>query len=296
MAKKKKTEDENLNEEFNDDSLDDISDADDSFGLPDVELEPLDRDEESEPEPAEEAPTEEESTEPLAEQEEEPAEAESETEVTSSYDEDTSYGGGDNGGDDGGDDGDDGDDGDSNDDNDEYKPYVPPKPESIGPKLFLFGLIIVVAGALVWYFMFFKPEQDRKEKAAQEQIEKQRRDSIRNAQAEQERLAAEKAAREAEEQAAAEEEAQPEVGTVTTISERTNRYYVVIASFVDDDLAADYGSKLAPDGVSTTIIPPFGGKQFYRLAIADHGSFAEAQTNADELKGTYGEGLWVLKY
>ncbi len=40
MAKKKQ-KDEEKNEEFNEDSFEDINDADDSFGLPDVEMEPL---------------------------------------------------------------------------------------------------------------------------------------------------------------------------------------------------------------------------------------------------------------
>ena len=71
---------------------------------------------------------------------------------------------------------------------------------------------------------------------------------------------------------------------------------MVVNSFIDDDLAADFANKLAGEGVSSSLIPPFSDKKFYRLAVSDHESFDEAQSNADQLKATYGEGLWVLKY
>ena len=58
----------------------------------------------------------------------------------------------------------------------------------------------------------------------------------------------------------------------------------------------DYAKKLSEKGVSTKIIPPFGGKKFYRLAIADDETVALAQTKADGAKADYGAGVWVLKY
>jgi len=61
-------------------------------------------------------------------------------------------------------------------------------------------------------------------------------------------------------------------------------------------LAKGYGNKLAAEGISTSLISPFGTVKYYRLAIASPESFAEAQGNADEIKENYGAALWVLKF
>ena len=90
--------------------------------------------------------------------------------------------------------------------------------------------------------------------------------------------------------------AKPVIGTIETLTAPTRRYYVIVTSDIDDDLLMDYAKKLSEKGVSTKIIPPFGGKNFYRLAIADHDSFASAQTNADAAKSDYGNTVWVLRY
>jgi hypothetical protein len=111
------------------------------------------------------------------------------------------------------------------------------------------------------------------------------------------RLAKEKEAEEqrAKELAAA-AEAKPAIGTIETLSGRTGRYYVVIASAVDGDLIMDYANKLSAKGTSTRIIPPYGKWKFYRLTIGDFDSFAAAQTSADEAKPEFGQGAWVKKY
>ena len=95
-----------------------------------------------------------------------------------------------------------------------------------------------------------------------------------------------------------EPEPEPEIipGEVRTITERTSRYYIIISSSIDGDLAMDMGKKLAEAGKSPVIIPPYGGKIYYRLAVEDHATFNEAQSRADELKAEMGDGLWVLKY
>jgi hypothetical protein len=85
-------------------------------------------------------------------------------------------------------------------------------------------------------------------------------------------------------------------GAIQTITEKTGRYYVIISSSVDGDLANDYAKKLSDGGVSCMILGPPDGKGFYRLALADYGTFSEANTRAIELKGTYGEEVWVFKF
>ena len=172
-------------------------------------------------------------------------------------------------------------------------PYVPAEePKSNAPMIIglIIGLVVVVAGFLI-YFYVYKPKA---EKAKQEQLAKV---AAQKKQVEEERLAK---LREEEERKRREAEAaanaKPAEGTIETLTERTKRYYVVVSSNIDDDLIMDYAKKLSAKGVSTKIISPFGKVKFYRLAIADHDTFALAQTNADAAKTDYGSTLWVIKY
>jgi hypothetical protein len=85
-------------------------------------------------------------------------------------------------------------------------------------------------------------------------------------------------------------------GEVLQITESTDRYYVVISSSFDSDLANDYAKKLASEGFTSKILAPRGKAMFYRLSIADYASLPEASLKAEELKSTYGEGVWVIRY
>jgi len=176
----------------------------------------------------------------------------------------------------------------------ERVPYVPmEEPKSNAPMIIglIIGLVVVVAGFLI-YFYVYKPKA---EKAKQEQLAKAA--ELKKQKAEEARLAK---IREDEERKRKEAEAaanaKPAEGTIETLTERTRRYYVVVSSNVDDDLIMDYARKLSAKGISTKIIPPFGKTKFYRMAIADHDTFALAQTNADAAKAEYGSMLWVIKY
>ncbi len=289
MAKKKQ-KDEEKNEEFNEDSFEDINDADDSFGLPDVEMEPLSEVDEPEEETGDSA-EEETAKEDAAGEADADIEGEASQEVEASG-EDYSYK------EPGEDEAvDETETTDQSAETEETSSYLPPKKESIMPKLLVLGAIVIFAGLAIWYFLFYRPEQARlvaEEKVRQEQLDQQRAEELRQQQeADRRRAEEEEAARLAALEA---EPKEPELGTITEISERTGRYYVVIGSFIDDDLAKDYGNKLAVEGLNTSLISPFGTVKFYRLALASHESFAEAQGNADELKATYGEALWVLKF
>lgn len=151
-------------------------------------------------------------------------------------------------------------------------------------------LVVAIAGYLIYQYVYV-PSQ---EKAKKEALARQQ---AANKKAEDERIAREKAA--AEEERRRQEalaNAKPAVGTIEVLNARTRRYYVVIVSDIDDDLLMDYAKKLSATGVSSKVIPPFGGKNFHRLAIADHDTFANAQAGADAAKATYGAGVWVLKY
>jgi len=175
--------------------------------------------------------------------------------------------------------------------------YTPPDEEKSSAPLIIglvIGAVIIVAGFLIYNYVY-KPaqEKERKEladrKAEQDAIDKRDREA---------RLAREK--EEARQKAIADSiaiaNAKPQIATIETLSERTRRYYVVITAGIDDDLVMDYAKKLSKEGVGTKIIPPFGKTKFYRLAIADHETYALAQSNADAVKEKYGSEVWVGRY
>jgi len=86
-------------------------------------------------------------------------------------------------------------------------------------------------------------------------------------------------------------------GEYETINSSTGRYYIVLNSFFDEDLASDYAKELADRGVSTLILSPSNRNGFNRVVIdEDFGSFNAAESRMSELKGTYGDDIWVLKY
>ncbi len=238
-------------------------DSEDNFGLPEIDFKPIDRDVEPVVEPADETTvsynTESESIEEL------PAAA-VENEVTSppATQEEIPY---------------------LPEDADEEKTTSP----------VVLGLIIVslvAAAVLLTYFFIYKPKADKAlaEKEAKAKIvalkEKEKQDSLF-------RLAEENRRLEAERNAV---KPKPAVGTIETLADRTQLYYVIVTSNIDDDLVMDFAKKLSLKGVSTKIIPPFGKNQYYRLSISEQDTFAKAQADADGAKAEYGNSLWVIKY
>lgn len=258
---KKDNKDELEDNDNNKDKNEDINENDDSFGLPHVEYEPIDYDEPSYGEtPADEPEN-----------------------VETSANDDGAYGQSEEG----------------YQEEQAYVPgsYVPPSDNSVVPKVIALVLILLLVGAGVWYFGFHKPEQEALERARveeQRQLELQEKREAQ-ARAEQERQALEQAqAEEAEAKLGA--EAESTTGTIETISSRTGRYYVVIASGIDEDLAMDHAKKLSNNGISATIIEPFGNSKFHRIAIENRDTWAAAQSEANKLKSEYGDEVWVIKY
>jgi hypothetical protein len=89
---------------------------------------------------------------------------------------------------------------------------------------------------------------------------------------------------------------EPMVGVMTDVNARTGRAYIVVSSFIDVDLAHDYGNKLAGEGVSTVVIAPYGNVKYYRLSVADFPTVGDALAKVDQYKAKYGDNIWVLKY
>lgn len=93
---------------------------------------------------------------------------------------------------------------------------------------------------------------------------------------------------------------EPEVAdnVLTEITGRASspRYFVVVGSFIDNDLAKDYSTKLNKSGNPTFLIHPYGEKAFYRLAVAQFDNVTQALEVMEDQQGNFEENLWVLKY
>lgn len=279
MAKDKKP-----NGDEPEDSSDSFDESDDTFGLPEIEYEPIKREEEpapDEPEPDEISRPAEIEAEREEEEVSEPA-ASGISDGPGPFEEERRY---------------------------EEPRYEEPErtqyeysyshePESpVWPKVLMFvvGLVIIV-GAGLWYFLSYKPQKEEESRiiaarqaAADEAFRKER--------SRQDSLAAIESARiKRINDSLASIPPKPAFGNIDTLTGRTGRYYVVVASNIDDDLLMDYARKLSASGVSSKLIPPHGKVKFYRLAIAEGDTYATAQSTADGLKADYGSGLWVTKY
>jgi hypothetical protein len=104
---------------------------------------------------------------------------------------------------------------------------------------------------------------------------------------------------EPEEEVAPEPEVNPlaPYSDITTISGPTGRSYIVIGSFVDADLAMDFGNKMMAQGVGVKIIAPTGrAPLMHRVAVADFADFSKAMSEVEKFRNSYGDNSWVLKY
>ena len=257
MARRKKPEDQP------DENTDQNAGNDDTFGLPEIEYQPINR-ETTPPPPDVPAPEPQEQINQPQYTEEQPVtntpmerDEVRQTEYTSTY-------------------------------------YDEDEGNSPWPKILGIAALLLIIGAAGWYFGWKKPNDTAAKIKLQEQ-EQARLDSARRQQdleaAEQRRIADENQRR-----ADSVANATPAVGTIETLNERTGRYYVVVASAIDGDLLMDYAKKLSEKGVNAKIIAPYGNVKFHRLTVAQGETFAATQQTADQLKSEYTEGAWVIKY
>ena len=105
------------------------------------------------------------------------------------------------------------------------------------------------------------------------------------------------------------------IGVISEISQPLNKYYLIVASFLDNDLAFDYAEKLILSESNVIIIPPFSASKFTRVALEyetlDNKIFfiptrriflkvvddeIVSNIGLDKYKDEFDEQLWVLKY
>lgn len=194
-------------------------------------------------------------------------------------------------------------------------------------------VIVLLAGSAgIWYWGIYKPEQEAKEKARLEQVAKAEAEKKRKEQAAQNKVRYDDLIESADLEVAQENwetalslysdasalfpnqqypqdqlvlvntkldekaalEARKAAGIVETISSPTGRFYIIISSSVDGDLAMDYASKLAKEGNNVKVIEPSTTQLFSRVSIDDFDSWDQAVSASDSYS-SYGE-VWVLKY
>jgi DNA-binding transcriptional regulator YbjK len=270
MARRKKQDDEDSQENeniYNDNS-------DDTFGLPEVEYEPIKRDQ------TEEEPPVEKTEEPVYETNE--YQQPEQTYYSDRVDEETAEAYEEH----------------HEEDVPQYQSrysYMEQNQSPVWPKVLLGILIFLIVGGAVYYFAVYQPGKE-KERKAQVDAEN-RRKAAADEKKRLESLAEEQRIRDEQRRADSLASIKME-GSVETLSGRTGQYYVVVASAIDDDLLMDFANKLVKDGKQVKIIPPFGKKgKFHRLAVDAKDSYEEAQATADGMKGgEFGDQLWVVRY
>ncbi len=88
----------------------------------------------------------------------------------------------------------------------------------------------------------------------------------------------------------------PEKRTVQKTSAPQGKYYVVVGSYIDEDLASDHANLLAKQGFDVVLIVPTLGKHFHHVAIDRVASFYKAKEKTEELLTKHGKSAWIMKY
>lgn len=90
--------------------------------------------------------------------------------------------------------------------------------------------------------------------------------------------------------------AKPKIGVIETISEATKRYYIIGSSSIDGDLAMDYAVKITKNGENVGIIEPYGKNKYFRVTLSNYDTWQDAENALSSFNGTYGNEIWILKY
>ncbi|MCY4419034.1 MAG: hypothetical protein OXB93_04200 [Cytophagales bacterium] len=80
------------------------------------------------------------------------------------------------------------------------------------------------------------------------------------------------------------------------VSSRTGRYYVVVASFLDDGFAVRHAKGLSKKGYQVRLLSPLGRGKFHRVAVAESPSWKEVVLEIDRWKAEFGGDVWALRF
>ncbi|MTI31171.1 SPOR domain-containing protein [Xanthovirga aplysinae] len=85
-------------------------------------------------------------------------------------------------------------------------------------------------------------------------------------------------------------------GEILEIKNITGKYFVVIGSFFDKDLAFDQANTLERAGHKVYVIYPQEEEHFYRVGLSTaYNSFNDASSVLESLKNDFGQKIWVLR-
>ncbi len=86
-----------------------------------------------------------------------------------------------------------------------------------------------------------------------------------------------------------------EPGSITTISQRTNRYYIFLGSYKFKAYAMRHAEKLAADGFVVKLITPDNWAGV-RVAVGNYAKKEEASVDARQIRSKYGNEVVISKY
>lgn len=86
-----------------------------------------------------------------------------------------------------------------------------------------------------------------------------------------------------------------EPGSIVTISQRTERYYIFLGSYKFQAYARRHAERLAADGFAVKLITPDNWVGM-RVAVGNYASINEASADANMIKSKYGNEVVVSKY
>jgi hypothetical protein len=86
-----------------------------------------------------------------------------------------------------------------------------------------------------------------------------------------------------------------EPGSIITISQRTNRYYIFVGSYKFRAYAHRHAEKLAADGFAVKLITPDNWVGM-RVAVGNYANETEAGNDAQTIRSRYGNEVVISKY
>ena len=85
-------------------------------------------------------------------------------------------------------------------------------------------------------------------------------------------------------------------GAISLVNQPQIKYFLVVASFLDKDLANDYGEQLIQSESNVFIIPPTSNSKFTRVALGKYETLGEVIDGINAYNDEFGEQIWALKY
>ena len=85
-------------------------------------------------------------------------------------------------------------------------------------------------------------------------------------------------------------------GAISEVNQLLNKYFLVVASFLDKDLANDYADQLIQSESNVFIISPTSNSKFTRVAVGKYETLGEVIDGINSYNDEFGEQIWALKY